>query len=221
MLRCTQAVVRMKWGGLRRGERPHAMPVNSSGNTVEGRLERFWMTTEGLFMAGAMGMAGVGALTDVVSHRIPNRLTYLGMLVAIVGRWGLEGWHGLGSALLGGLIGGGAFLAFFLVHAMGAGDVKLITAVGCFAGVSHTLEIVLATALAGGILALALAIWQRRLWRLLVNVVELIRFHMLAGAEVHPTLNLSNPEATRLPYGVAIAAGALYSVLAFYRRGGL
>ena len=83
-------------------------------------------------MAGALTVAGVGGITDVTSRRIPNKLTYLGMLVAIAGRSALQGWHGLGSALAGGLVGGGAFLVFFLIHAMGAGDVKLITAVGCF-----------------------------------------------------------------------------------------
>ena len=61
---------------------------------------RTWisMTTESLFMAGALTVAGVGGITDVASRRIPNRLTYLGMLVAIAGRFALQGWHGLGSA---------------------------------------------------------------------------------------------------------------------------
>jgi hypothetical protein len=43
----------------------------------------------------------------------------------------------------------------------------------------------------------------------------------MAGAEAHPSLNLSNPQAARMPYGVAIAAGVLYSALAFYCRGGV
>lgn len=179
------------------------------------------MTAEGLFMAGALTVAGVGGITDVASHRIPNKLTYLGMLVAIAGRSALQGWHGLESAIVGGLVGGGAFLIFFLLHAMGAGDVKLITAVGCFAGPGAALEIVLASAIAGGIFAVIYALWQGRLRAVLVNVFDLIRFHATVGAEVHPTLNLSNPQAARLPYGVAIAAGVLYSVLVFYRRGGI
>lgn len=172
-------------------------------------------------MAGALGVAGIGAAIDVVSHRIPNKLTYTAMLVAIVGRSALQGWHGLESALAGGLVGGGAFLAFFLVRAMGAGDVKLITAVGCLAGSAHVIEIILASALAGGIFAIVFSIWQGRLRTVLVNVFDLIRFHAVAGAEVHPRLNLSNPQAARLPYGLAIAAGVLYSALAFCRRGGL
>ena len=67
-----------------------------------------------------MVVAGIGGVADVVTRRIPNRLTYPVMLVAIVGRSALYGWHGLGSALAGGLIGGGAFLIFYLLHAMGA-----------------------------------------------------------------------------------------------------
>ena len=179
------------------------------------------MTAEALYLAGAVGVAGIGAMTDIASRRIPNRLTYSAMLVAIAGHALLQGWRGLGSALAGGLISGGVFLAFFLVHAMGAGDVKLITAVGCLVGSELAVEVLLAAAIAGGIMAIVLAMWQRKLRTVLVNVFELIRFHAVAGAEVHPSINLSNPQATRLPYGVAIAAGVLYSAVAFYRRGGI
>lgn len=179
------------------------------------------MTAESLYIAGALTVAGVGGITDVASRRIPNKLTYSGMLVAIAGRFAVQGWHGVGSAIAGGLVGGGAFLVFFLIHAMGAGDVKLITAVGCFVGPGLALDIVIASAIAGGIFAIVYALWQGRFRTMLVNVVDLVRFHATVGAEVHPSLNLSNPQAARLPYGVAIAAGALYSVLAFYRRGGI
>lgn len=179
------------------------------------------MTTDALFMTGALAVAGVGAATDVATRRIPNWLTYSGMLVAIAGRSLLQGWHGLVSALAGGLIGGGVFLVFFLLHAMGAGDVKLITAIGCLAGPASAIQIVLATAIAGGIFAVVLSLWQGRLRAVLVNVKDLVKFHAVAGAEMHPTLNLSNPQAVRLPYGVAIATGVLYSVVAFYRRGGI
>ena len=180
------------------------------------------MTAEALYLAGAVGVAGIGAMTDIASRRIPNWLTYSAMLVGIAGHALLQGWHGLVSALVGGLISGGAFLVFFLVHAMGAGDVKLITAVGCLVGGPRlAIEVLLAAAIAGGIIAIILALWQRKLRTVLVNIFELIRFHAVAGAEVHPSINLSNPQATRLPYGVAIAAGVLYSAVAFYRRGGI
>lgn len=174
-----------------------------------------------VFLGGALLVAVIGAVTDVISRRIPNWLTYSAILIAILGRGLLQGWHGLGSALGGGLIGGGAFLGFFLLHAMGGGDVKLIAAVGCMAGPSPAVEIVLTSAIAGGILGLIVSLWRGRLRTVLANVVDLVKFHAVAGAEVHPNLNLSNPQAARMPYGLAIAAGVLYSVLALYRRGGL
>jgi len=175
------------------------------------------MTTEAVFMAGALGVACIGGFTDIATRRIPNWLTYSGVLVGIVGHGLLQGWRGLLAAVAGGLIGGAAFLVFYLVHAMGAGDVKLITAIGCLVGPTPAVQIVLASAIAGGIFALVLAVWRGKLRTLLANVVDVVRFHAVAGAEVHPRLNLSNPQAVRLPYAVAIAAGVLYSALAFYR----
>ena len=97
----------------------------------------------------------------------------------------------------------------------------MIAAIGCLVGPSAAIEIVLASAIAGGIFAVIYALWQGRLRAVLVNLLDLIKFHAVAGAEMHPSLNLSNPQAARLPYGIAIAAGVLYSVLAFYRRGGI
>ena len=172
---------------------------------------------DAVFMAGALGIAVIGASTDIATRRIPNWLTYTGMLAGIVGHGVLQGWRGLGGSIAGGLIAGGAFLVFFLVHAMGAGDVKLIAAIGCMVGPTPAVHVVLASAIAGGIFAIVLSLWRRKLRTVLANVVDLVRFHAVAGAEVHPSLNLSNPQAARLPYGVAIAAGVLYSALAIYR----
>lgn len=172
-------------------------------------------------MSGAVIVAGIGCATDVASRRIPNWLTYSAILIAISARFALQGWHGLGNALLGGLLAGGAFLFFFLLNAMGAGDVKLMTAVGSFAGSSHALEIVLAVAIAGGVFAIIHSLLYRRLRVVLSNVIQIASYHATAGAEAHPNLNLSNPQSVRMPYGVAIAAGVLYSALAFYCRGGV
>ncbi|PSH05243.1 MAG: prepilin peptidase [Acidobacteria bacterium] len=179
------------------------------------------MATESVFIIGALAVACVGGIADILTSKIPNRLTYGGMIVAIGAHLVIGGWSGLGASIAGGLIGGGAFFVFFLLHAMGGGDIKLIAAVGCFVGPKLSIEIVLASAIAGGILAIAYALWQRRLKVVLRNVYELVKFHAAVGAESHPSLNLSNQQAVRLPYGVAIAAGVIYAALAFYHRGGI
>ena len=158
-------------------------------------------------LAGALIVACVGALWDVFTFRIPNRITYPAIVVGILAHVIVEGPMGVLWAASGVLIGGGIFLVLYLLRTMGAGDVKLMAAVGTFAGPSKTVEIALYSAIAGGILALAVAIYKGRLSRTLGNLWDLLRFHSAVGAEVHPTLNLENPDALRFAYGVAIFAG--------------
>lgn len=171
------------------------------------------------YVGGAALLAVLGAVSDVKTGRIPNKLTYAGMAVAIASRWAGLGWTGLWTALLGGLIGGGIFLLFFLVHGMGAGDVKLMAAIGCFVGPSGALQIVLACAIAGGVMAVGVMIYHKRVRATVSNVGSILRFHLTQGPQAHPSINLSNPAAVRLPYGIAIAAGSVYWLCISVYRG--
>jgi prepilin peptidase CpaA len=166
-----------------------------------------------LFLSAAAAWALAGAGWDIASRRIPNLLSYSGILVGILLRTGVLGWRGLATALAGGALGGGIFFVLYLVRGMGAGDVKLMAAMGCFAGFPGVVQIMVACALAGGIMALAVALYRSTALRTLRNVLELLRFHAVHGAQVHPTLNIDNPQATRLPYAIAIAAGSGYALL--------
>ncbi len=161
----------------------------------------------------AVVVSVVAAAFDVTRRRIPNRLTYPTIIGAIVVRALLQRGSGLKAALLGGLLGGGLFVVFFLLRTMGAGDVKLMAAVGCLVGPAKSLQIVLAAAIAGGILALIFSVWRRRLRTTFANIGDLLRFHVLLRGAVHPNLNLSNPEAVRMPYALPIAVGVAYTIL--------
>ena len=160
---------------------------------------------------GAISLAMAGAICDIRTHRLPNALTYCGIVTGVLFRTWLSGWQGMGEALLGGSVAGGAFLLFFLVQGLGAGDVKLMTAVGSWAGLRQSLVVLLATAIAGGMLAVAYMIYYRRVGQTMRNFGLLARFHRTSGIRPHPQLNLSNAECIRIPYAVAIAAGTLYA----------
>jgi len=171
------------------------------------------MNTELVLGADALAIAVVGATVDVRQQRIPNWLTYPGLLLGIILRFAFLGWHGLTTALGGALLAGGIVLLFYLVRAMGAGDVKLLAAVGSFVGPRQAFVILLATAIAGGILALVYALLRRRLWLTLKNLGSVVAFHSWGGIKAHPNLNLDNPSALRMPYGLAIATGTLYALV--------
>lgn len=160
------------------------------------------------YAAAALLCALIGAVYDVRSRRVPNRLTGPAFVLGLVLHAGLDGWRGLGSALAAGLIAGCVFLIFYMAGGMGAGDVKLIAAVAALAGMPRITPLLLLTALAGGVLALALALWRGRLRATLTNVGSLLVHHSISGLRPHPDLNLLNSATLRLPYAVAIASGS-------------
>lgn len=163
-----------------------------------------------LLIAWAFLWALVAAVFDVRFHRIPNWLTYSGMLAALAARLTFLGMPGLVSGLVGGLFAGGIFLLFFMVRAMGGGDVKLIAALGTLVGWPVAVELLIATAMAGGLLAIGFMIFQGKVSSTLRNLGAVLKHHATQGVRQHPSVNLDNPEAARMPYGLAMAAGALF-----------
>ena len=157
-----------------------------------------------------VSVTAVAAITDVREHRIPNRLTYPAMLAGLAMQAVCFGWHGLLSSLAGGLVAGGILVLFYVIRAMGAGDVKLAAALGFMVGFKDVIQLLAATAIAGGILALGFMVVQRRVRETLRNAYSVVSFHAVAGLQEHPTVNLGNPQAARMPYGLAFVAGTLY-----------
>lgn len=160
----------------------------------------------------------VAAVIDVRTSRIPNWLVFAGALYglaynAISPLYARD--IGILFALGGLAVGLAALLPAYLFRVMGAGDVKLMAMVGAFLGAWATVGAVLATLVAGGVLAIAVALWSGRTVRMLRNVAAVSRGTVLAlttgmtGLAVH-----DGPSAGKMPYGVAIAAGTIaYLVL--------
>ncbi len=165
------------------------------------------LSKELIYPAAAALVAILGAMTDLRSRRIPNLLTGPAMLLGLMLHFTFDGWHGLLLSLLAGFLCGVLFLVFFLAGGMGAGDVKLITAVGCLAGLSNSPSVLVLTAIAGGVMGVGLALMRGQLKQTVSNVAALATHHREEGLTPHPDLNVSNSSTLRLPYGLAIAAG--------------
>lgn len=129
-----------------------------------------------------------GAIIDVRSKRIPNRITFPAMLLLLVVHGIFSGLPGLKDSALG-LLGG--FLIMLIPYAfgvLGGGDVKLMAAVGAGLGSSGVVTAVLFTSLAGGLQIFLWMAWER--------------FRGQAGLRGY-----------RLCYGPAIAAGAIGAMI--------
>lgn len=149
----------------------------------------------------------LAAVIDYRQRRIPNALSFGGMALGLSLGLGLGGLPGLSNSFLGLLTGGALFLPFYLARGMGAGDIKLMAAVGSFLGPWHTLLAAITVALLGGVIAAWAAFRQGRLR-------QALRDAALVVFRIKPlkTLDRSTREEA-IPYGLAIAAGVLLYLL--------
>ena len=171
------------------------------------------------FLVCAAVVATAAAVSDARKRKIPNRLTLSALAVAVVTRAAIEGWSGFGSAITATLVAGGFFFLFFLAGGMGGGDVKLMAAVGAWAGVGQVIPVLVAAAIAGGFLAVYYLIARGSVTRTLRNTVELVRHHVTSGISPHSAINVEQSGLTRVPFGLAIAMGTLFCAgSAFLRR---
>ncbi|MBI4496876.1 MAG: prepilin peptidase [Chloroflexi bacterium] len=106
----------------------------------------------------ALVVATLAVCTDIKCRLVPNLLTFPAMALGLVLHSVTSGWDGLGFASLGLVAGLGLHLLPFLLGRMGAGDVKLLAALGAFLGPSLALWTALYAALFGGVWALVLIV---------------------------------------------------------------
>jgi prepilin peptidase CpaA len=170
------------------------------------------LNAEFAYAACTLLCALAGAAYDVTTRRIPNALTLPAIVFGLLLHFTLGGWRQLGASAAGGLVCGLIFLLFHVAGGMGGGDVKLMTAAGAIAGPSLVSSLLLWTSVAGGLMAVGLAVYHHRLKQTLLNMCALAVHHGRAGLAPHPELNMDNARALRLPYALAIAAGSALSL---------
>ena len=160
----------------------------------------------------AVAIAVAACATDIRRRRIPNILTFGGAAAGLVcHRWN-HGFSGLPVGIGGWIAGVAVFLPLFLLRGLGAGDLKLLGALGTWVGARDVLWVALYTTISGGILALLVAARHRRLRESVRNMGFLLWYWRNVGVKPVPDLTLEQSKGPRLPYAVPILAGALVRV---------
>lgn len=156
--------------------------------------------------------------SDVRENRVPNVVVLLmlccGVGLNVVGpangNNGLfsdfPGALGAGTSLLGAGVGLGLFLPLYMLRAMGAGDVKLMAAMGSFVGPLETLSLGLCILVSGGLLAVFRMLWTRKSRLVFSNVRHILG--RLAGGNGQ-RFDPKTQSVERMPYALAFAAGLL------------
>src|SRR5947207_13865512 len=108
-------------------------------------------------------LVSAAAWTDLRTRKIPNWITATGALLGFALQVWYGGLHGAAASLEGAVLGLGIFIALFITGGMGAGDVKLFSAVGALAGPQALVLVFVFTGLLGGIAAGVVAISRGQL----------------------------------------------------------
>jgi prepilin peptidase CpaA len=149
---------------------------------------------------------------DVTFRRIPNWLTTLGVLLGIaMNAFLYQGWPGLRTSFMGLAVGFGAYFLLYSLRAMGAGDVKLMAAIGAMVGWQDWFGIFMVTAIVGGFASMALIAMRGRVKKTLWNVGFMLS-EMKSGRAAYLSneeLDVRSAKAVGLPHGAVIAAGTL------------
>ena len=160
-----------------------------------------------LQLLALIAVLGLAVYWDLSERRIPNAVTVPGLVVGLLlaafaeGGVPAQGVAGAGIALA-------VSLPLVLLGGLGAGDAKLFTTVGAFVGIGGLLSVFLFGGVAGGILALINVARRGAILGVLVNVKNMILYHLTLGRH-GVRIRLDSPGAQSVPYGLAIAAGAL------------
>lgn len=161
---------------------------------------------------GAFAVGAVACVTDIRMRRIPNVVTLGGAGIGIVSRvwtlglveggWGATGW-------LTGLL---LLVPLFLLRGMGGGDVKLLAAFGAWLGPRLVLWVGLYGVIAGGILALVVALASGVMGRTVANISLLLTHWRVAGVGPVDGLTLETANGPKLPYAIPLTCGLMVAI---------
>lgn len=158
-----------------------------------------------------LGLVVIAAGTDLHTRRISNRLVLGSLVLALALQWHVHGViDGSSRWVLGMLTGWGLFFPLYLLRGMGAGDVKLMAAVGAFVEPSVAVQIALLTCVIGGVWALVAIVMRRTVKSTTVNILAMVLPRVgPSGGGASANKSAGSASVGSLPYGVAIALGTL------------
>ena len=147
--------------------------------------------------------------TDVRTQRIPNSVVLVGIVAGLSTSMLTDG-IGILNSLMGGSLGLILFLPFYFYRILGAGDAKLLMAIGTFSGSPGIVYIALITGISGGILALLMAVYYQSFVQVAKNTHSAVEI-FVSQYSLRKKISAHGLEISKrkFPYAIAIGTGTL------------
>lgn len=154
-------------------------------------------------------LLAIALVYDIKLHRIPNWLTASGLLAGITLHYYFQDITGLVTSLAGAFAGLVLLLPFYIKQAMGAGDVKLMAAIGAILGLPLSLYAVCASLIAGGVIGVAYYAFLGGFRGFLPRFSQMAKVLGSTGRFIYIAPTNANIGKKKFPYSTAIGAGTL------------
>lgn len=164
----------------------------------------------------AITILAIAAYIDWKEHRVPNWLTYSAWALGLLFHGLNDGMAGLGGSLLGSAVGLATLIVPYALRGMGAGDVKLMAAVGAWVGAAVTLQAFLWIAVVGGVMGMYSIVRSKETRERLIVILYAGR-NLFTLKPLDQGQTEQAPRRMILPYGVPIAIGFYF----YFMVGGL
>jgi len=153
----------------------------------------------------------ISVICDIKTYKINNTITYLGCTIGLLTNSYYNGAEGLLYSLLG-IISPILFLwVFYSLRMIGAGDIKLFSAIGAIMGFNFTLYNIIYSFLLGGILAMILMLIRKNLKQRLFYLVSYFKSCVSQGTARAYT-DFSIKDSSKFHFSIAIMIGAIVSM---------
>jgi prepilin peptidase CpaA len=152
---------------------------------------------------------GICGITDLRTGRIYNKVTYPATLAGLIFGLCRQGTGGVLASGAGFLFAAVLMGGLVLTGGTGGGDAKLLAAIGAIEGFPFIIDALFYSFLVGGAMALAIAIWQGRIWMTLGRVFSMLQ--SLLMFRTWPRTEWNDVKSYKIPFGVAICLGTVWA----------
>lgn len=172
----------------------------------------FFGVEGGLVIEMLLIILAVAAWTDLKEERIPNYLIVIGFLAGIFYRLS-QGTGMLSEGLLGGIVPLFLFVPLFLIRAMGAGDIKLMSVMGIFLGVRSVLYAIVVAICFAAVFGVIRGIYRHtvldRIKYLFAYFERLFVYAKTPGEDIPIYTIGQTVEEGRIHFAIALLAGGI------------